>query len=187
MDNAHEFVARMGFFLLIPLLFIAVGIGMFFSIMWGLISGGPRARTQPGAPYLYDRFYYLLWLVAAIGWAASLLAFIAEGSSGIEPWGFLLGWAIGAVGMGSLFLLRGDMMIKGARYLADNGFLLSRWYNRMQLRQLDRQNGLVRKLLPIVFLIAGSVALVASVLHGNEALAEIKAGAATILRLAANP
>lgn len=177
----------MGPFIMVPILFVVVGISTFVTIAWGLLTGGPRALNQSGSPYLYDRLYYLIWLVAMVAWAGGLLSFVGITAGETEPWGFMLCWAIGAIGMGSLFLLRGEMMIKGARYLADNGFWLMRWYNRMQARQLERQNPLVRKLIPFVFLIAGTVALVVCIPHITEALAEARAGAMTIVHLVTNP
>ena len=187
MTNLIALAQHMGPFVLVPILFIVVGIGTFVTIAGGLLTGGPRALNQPGSPHLYDRLYYLIWLVAMTGWAGGLLSFAGIRAGETELWGFVLGWAICAVGMGSLFLLRGDMMIKGARYLAENGVWLTRWHNRMQVRQLERQNPFVRKLIPFIFLIAGTVALAISFPHIAEAVADVRAGAMTIVHLVTNP
>lgn len=58
--------------------FVATGLGMAINIAWGLITGGPRARTEPGQPYLYDRLYYFLFLIMLMGWTIGLLSSLAD-------------------------------------------------------------------------------------------------------------
>ncbi len=167
---------HMSVFMLVAALFVLVGCGMFISIVLGLLTGGPRARDRPGAPFLYDRLYYLLFLVVWIGWSSGFLAFLSEDSENIAASGFFLGWGVLAVGMSGLFLLRGDMMLKGAQYQAKHGFWLSRLYYGMQAAQIERQSAALRKFIAIVFGIAGVGAIVFSLPHLPAALQQVEAG-----------
>ena len=169
-------IERYGVFLAIPVLFIVVGISMFVNIAWGLLTGGPRAFREPGAPYLYDRFYYLLFLVAMIGWTFALLSFSSGIETGEEGFGFLLGWGVCAIGIGGVFFLRGDMMLRGARSLADNGFWPFRIFHRMQVMQFERQSSIVLKLVPVVFVVVGIGVILFSLFHIPAALSDVKTG-----------
>ncbi len=187
MHNLSTLAQQMGPWVLVPILFVVVGIATFAAIVWGLVTGGPRAWKQPGAPYLYDRVYYLIWLVTLCGWSGALLASASETTRGPEVWGFLLGWSVLAIGMASLFMTRMGMMIKGARYLGEHGFWAMRWYNRMQANQFSRVNAKIGKLFPLPFLIAGVVALVVSLAHLTEAITDIRAGAMAIIHFVTGP
>lgn len=172
----------MGPFILIPILFIVVGVGTFVRLVWGLITGGPRALQDPGAPYLYDRVYYLVFLVAWFGWSFSLLSFadlasnIATADTLKSEAGFLIGWGICAIGMGSLFLLRGDMMVKAARYRATYGFWLWRFFNALQAQQLERQRPAFRKFVAGFFVVVGVVILAVNIINLPEGIRQAQAG-----------
>jgi LPXTG-motif cell wall-anchored protein len=180
-------IERYGVFLVIPLLFIVVGVSMFVNIAWGPVTGGPRAFKEPGAPYLYDRFYYLLFLVAMSGWSFALLSFSSDPKTGETPFGFLLGWGICAIGMGSVFFLRRDMMMRGARYLADNGFWPLRIFHRMQIMQFERQPVIVLKVLPIVFVVASIGVILFSLFHLPAAFSEVKTGTQILINVVTAP
>jgi hypothetical protein len=180
-------IERYGFFLAIPVLFIVVGVGMFVSIAWGLVTGGPRAFKAPGAPYLYDRSYYMLFLVVMIGWAFALLSISSAVETGEAGYGFLLGWGICAIGIGGVFLLRRDMMLRGARYLADNGFWPFRLFHRMQVMQLERQPAIVLKLVPIVFVIVGVGVILFSLFHLQAAFSDFKTGTQILVNAVTAP
>ncbi len=142
----------------IVILFVTVGIGMAVNVLWNLLTGGPRAKTRPGAPYLYDRQFYLVFLVVLVGWWVALLSFFGMPSEA-SPGSFMIGWGIMAVGMGSLYLFKGDMMIEGSRYLASHGFTMFRFFYALQDAQLTRQSPFFRKLIGGIFLAAGIGAL----------------------------
>ena len=186
MDNTHQLVAQMGFFVLIPALFFVVGMATACNILWGLLTGGPRALQAPGAPYLYDRVYYLIFLVVLVGWSGALLAFVAEAGTPTDGAGFTLGWGILAIGMGTLFLTKADMMLKGAQYRAKNGFWLWRFHYALQARQWERQSPIVRKLLGGVFVVAGIGATLYSLPHLPLALSEMAMGATRLISIAGN-
>ena len=146
-------------FLLIGGLFVLVGVGMWISVPWNLVTGGPRDRTKPGQPYVYDRLYYLLLLVGLVGWSVALLSFLATLASGrIDSLGslsgFMVGWGIMAIAMGTLYALRLDMMEKASEYLSKNGFILFRLFHIMRLRQFQRQRA-VWKIISPIFIVAG--------------------------------
>ena len=126
--------------------------------LWGLLTGGPRDRTKPGRPFLYDRLYYLLMLILLTGWTVSLISSDSPGvlSSETAPSGFLVGWGIMAIGIGLFYPLRFDMMIGGAEYLSKHGFILMRPFHAMTVRSFYRQRqSWVLKIMPIVFAIIG--------------------------------
>ncbi len=177
----------MGPFVLIPILFFIVGTGMFCNTMWGLLTGGPRALALPGAPYLYDRVYYLLQLILFLGWAGALLAFIPMTGKPVDGSGFMVGWGVCAIGISTLFLTRGTMMTNGMKYQAEHGFWLWRFFNGMQSAQFQRQPPMMRKIIAIIFLIVGTGVLIFNIPHLPTALAQMQAGAATIVHLVTNP
>lgn len=160
-------------------IFVAVGTGMAVRIVWGLLTGGPRAKDRPGAPFLYDRLYYLMFLVALVGWWIAMLSFFGS-TTRAAPSGFLIGWGILAIGMGSLFLFRQKMMVDGARYLATHGFPLFRIFHAMQAGQFDRQPAFMRKLVAVVFLITGVGVLVFNIGQINQVPGDVEAGAVAI-------
>ena len=180
-------IERYGVFLAIPVLFIVVGVGMFVNIAWGLLTGGPRAFKEPGAPYLYDRFYYMLFLVAMIGWSFALLSFSSGIETGEAGFGFLLGWGICAIGIGGVFLFRADMMFRGARYLAENGLWPLRIFHRMQIMQFERQPAIVLKLVPLVFVVAGIGVILFSLFHLPAAFSDFKSGTQTLVNAVTAP
>jgi len=180
-------IERYGAFLIVPLLFVVVGVVMFANIGWGLLSGGPRALKEPGAPYLYDRFYYLLFLFAMIGWTFALLSFSSGIETGNAGFGFLLGWGICAIGMGSIFLLRRNMMLRGARYLAANGFGPFRIFHRMQVMQFERQPAIVLKLMPIVFMVIGIATTIFCLFHLPAAVSDLKTGTQILISAVTAP
>jgi hypothetical protein len=150
-----------GFFPYVAVVFLAFGLLKTSEILWGLIMGGPRNRSKPGAPYLFDRVYYLLFAVGMTSWWICLLAFavgVSTGDTDRLVTVFMVGWAIGAIAMGLLFGLRGDMWVEGSRYLAKHGFPPFRVFHALQARQFDRVP-IARKLIPIVFPLMGLVAL----------------------------
>ena len=159
--------------------FVIVGTTMAIRTVWGLLTGGPRARDRPGAPYLYDRLYYLIFLAALIGWWTAMLSFFGV-TANTAPAGFLVGWGVMAVGMGSLFLFKQNMMVDGSRYLASHGFWLFRFFHAMQARQFERQPVFMRKLVAVVFLIAGIGVLAFNFGHLNEVPANVEAGAVAL-------
>lgn len=147
-------------------LFVVVGVGMWIHILRGLLTGGPRDRDEATQPFLYDRLYYLLFLVGLIGWSTALLSILPAqevGETRAVP-GFMAGWGIGAIGIGCLLLLRGDMMLNGFRYNSRHGFVLFRLFYQLQLRSLERQAGLWKIIAPI-FILAGIGVLVFNLPH----------------------
>jgi hypothetical protein len=163
------------------IVFVIVGLGMAVNIAWGLIAGGPRDKMEPGQPRLYDRFYYLLFLLMLSGWAFGLLSF-GSPQTVENPAGFMIGWGVCAIGIALIFLLRGKMMLRGATYLARHGFILWRPFYAMQAYQLSRQP-LVVKFVPYAFLVAGSVVLIFQAPHFMEGLDQARAGAVSLIRL----
>ena len=164
--------------LLVYALFTVVGAGLWIGILWNLLTGGPRDLAQPGQPYLYDRLYYLLFLVGLVGWTIGLLSFLAPIASGRtdEVSGFMVGWGIMAIGMGLLFRLRGEMMLKGAKYLSKHGFILWRPFYAMHVRQREQQP-MVWKYMPLIFPIVGIGVLLFSLPHLAEVPGQVAAGA----------
>lgn len=138
---------------LIAIVFVTVGVGMTINIVWGLVTGGPRAKTLPGAPYLYDRLYYLLFGFGLVGWWIAIFSFFGISEASVSS--FMIGWGIGAIPMGLLLWLRGDMLIDGATYLSAYGFWLFRFFHASQGRQFGRIPRALRKLMAAVFFIAG--------------------------------
>lgn len=190
MDRLINLFQTMGPFALIPILFVVAGVGSWLNILWGLVTGGPRALQETGAPYLYDRPYYLMWLAAIAGWTVALLSVLAE--TGGEPKfeGFLLGWSLLALGMGLIFRFRLDMTLRAARYLSQHGFWLFRLFHMMQARQFGRRNArqaVVLKLLPLVFLFAGAGLLLFSLLNLPEAWRQIVTGAKVLAGFLTDP
>ena len=179
-------IDRYGVLLAIPLLFVVVGVFMFVNIAWGLLTGGPRAFKEPGSPYFYDRFYYLLFLIAMIGWTFALLSFSSGVETGEAGFGFLLGWGVCAIGIGSVFFLRGQMMLRGARYLADNGFWPFRLFHRMQAMQFERQP-IVLKWVPVVFIVMGVGVILFSLFHLPAAFSELQAGTQILVNAVTTP
>ena len=162
-------------------LFVVVGAGMWISLPWNLLTGGPRDRTKPGQPYVYDRLYYLLLLIGLIGWSVALLSILVPITRGRtdDVSGFLAGWGIMAVGMGLLFRLRREMMLSGARYLSKHGFILWRPYYAMQVKQRERQP-LAWKYMPLAFLVIGIGVLIFTLPHVTEVPGQVTAGAAIV-------
>ncbi len=187
MHNLTTLAQQMGPFILIPILFFVVGIGAACNIIWGLLTGGPRALTLPGAPYLYDRVYYCLQLVAFLGWTGALLAFVPLTADRDDGSGFMIGWGVGAIGIAALFLTRATMMIKAMKYRAEHGFWLSRFFNRMQAVQFERQPAWMRQFIAVIFLIAGTGILIFNLPHLPAGLTQMRAGATTIVHLVTNP
>ncbi len=162
-------------------LFVVVGMGMWVNIIWGLLTGGPRDRSKPGQPFLYDRVYYLLFLFMISGWSFGLLSF-----GKVEPTdasGFMIGWGVTAIGIALIFLMRRDMMLQGARYLAREGFVLLRPFHFLQAIQLERieQQGLVLRFVPMIFLVAGVGVLLFNLLHLPQAIGQAEAGASALI------
>lgn len=176
-----EAFEQYGFLLVVAAVFLVVGLVAAANILWGLVTGGPRDRQKPGAPYLYDRMYYLLSVLVATGWWLAMLSVPAQMANGLtakDPVfdGFLVGWGIMAVGIGALFALRRDMMHDGSSYLAKHGFVLFRFFHAAQLRQVDRMNaGLT--FLPWIFLIAGTGVLLFNITKLTEAVMQSMEGA----------
>jgi hypothetical protein len=169
--------------MVIATVFLVAGLTMTVQTVWGLLTGGPRDRQKPGAPQLYDRSYYLLFAVGLIGWWIAMLSIpaqMAAGPNSKDPdlTGFLVGWAIGAIGMGALFGLRRDVMTSGARYLARHGFGPFRFFHAMQARQFDRMEGnRLLSFIPLIFGSAGIVILIFQATKVPAALAQASAGA----------
>lgn len=163
-------------------LFVVVGVCTWISILWGLLTGGPRDRDKMGQPYLYDRLYYLLFLVGIIGWSTALLSVLTAGGAGETRAvsGFMVGWGIGAIGMGCLLLLRGDMMLNGFQYRARHGFVLIRLFYKMQLRSLERQSGIWKIVAPI-FILAGIGVLIFNLPHIAEVPGMVVGGARELI------
>ncbi len=183
-------IQQYGFFILIPALFVFVGVGMFINITWGLLTGGPRAMNAPGAPYLYDRFYYLLFFVVLIGWSGfllSILSIVASGKDHVSDTSFIVGWGICAIGMGGILVLRSDMMMRGARYFSEHGFWWTRFYYRMQLRQYDRQPVFLRPLLGGIFIVVGIGVVAFNITHIPDAFHEAVVGAQTLIAIITAP
>ena len=167
--------------ILIGGLFLAVGIGMAVNILWGLLTGGPRDRSQPDQPRLYDRAYYLLMLFVLAGWSVALLSF-DQGAVTQAPDGFLVGWGIMAIGLGLLYLLRLDMMTRASKYLSQHGFVLFRPYHGMRHRQLERQRGsVITKIVPVVFMVLGLGVLAFNMPYLAEIPAQVEAGASMLI------
>jgi hypothetical protein len=162
-------------------LFCVVGAGMAINIAWGLITGGPRAWTEPSQPYLYDRLYYCLFLVGLVGWVIAMLSFVSI-IEGAPEAGFLIGWGIGAIGMGLLFRLRGKMMTTGARYLSSHGFVLLRPFHFMQARQLEYQP-MMLTWVPFLFVVAGTGVLIFNLPRLPEAMDQAHAGTLKLLEI----
>jgi hypothetical protein len=140
-------------FALFALVFVIVGVAMTINIIWGLASGGPRAKELPGAPYIYDRLYYLLFGLGLVGWWIGILSFFGITEDATSS--FMIGWGIGAIGMGTWFWLRGDMMVEGATYLSTHGFWLFRFFHAMQGRQFAQLPPVMRRLMAVAFIVAG--------------------------------
>lgn len=160
-------------------LFLVVGLATTGQILLGLVTGGPRARLKPGTPYLYDRVFYVLFAIAITGWWMAMLSFAGELSGPVDMdsvSGFMTGWGIGAIGMGLLIWLRGNMLLEGARYLSRHGFLPFRLFHLMQVRQFEYAP-VVRKIIPVVFIAAGIVALAVNITKLPLALAQASTGA----------
>lgn len=167
-----------GFFLLVPVLFVVVGVCMWIYVISGLITGGPRALHEPGAPYLYDRLYYLLYGIGMVGWTWGMLSFVSLGNDS-SPTGFMLGWGIGAVAMGSLFLLRGDMFIRAAQYRAKYGNWLVRLFYQKQ--DFSRVSPIMCKLFAFLFIIAGTGVLAFNLPHLGQAVVDAQTGMARLI------
>ncbi len=159
-------------------LFLVVGIGMWANIVWGLLTGGPRDREKPDQPFLFDRLYYLLFLVGLIGWSTALLSVPAasEGGEARTVTAFMIGWGIGAIAMGFLLLLRGEMMLNGRRYLSRHGFVLFRLFQQMQLRSLERQTWAWKIIAPI-FILVGIGVLIFNLPHLTDVPGQVIRGA----------
>jgi uncharacterized membrane protein YidH (DUF202 family) len=140
-------------FALFALAFVIVGFAMTINIVWGLLSSGPRAKALPGAPYIYDRLYYLLFGLGLVGWWIGILSFFGITEDAMSS--FMIGWGIGAIGMGAWLWLRGDMMVEGAAYLATHGFWLFRFFHAMQGRQFAQVPPVMRRLMAVAFMAAG--------------------------------
>ncbi len=180
MGKIGHLIQTMGPFVLIPALFVVVGVGSWLNILWGLVTGGPRALQESGAPYLFDRPYYLMGLLAVAGWTIALLSALAEVGNPLMFEGFLTGWSLLAIGVGLLFLLRLDMRLRGTRYLAEHGFWLFRPFHAMQVRQFNRQTWVI-KIVPWIFLVIGACTLIFSLTHITEAWRQTAAGARVLV------
>ncbi len=169
--------------LVIGILFAVAGIGMWTNTIRGLVTGGPRDRTKPGQPHVYDRIYYLMTLLMITGWSIGILSFLANVDSNRlqSESGFMIGWGICAVGMGLMFSLRGDMMLSGARYQAKHGFILSRPFYTQHIIQRERQP-LIWKIMPLIFLVIGAGVLVFNLPHFGEVPGQVEAGASALIR-----
>lgn len=168
-------------FTLIGGLFLAVGLGMAINILLGLLTGGPRDRSQPNRPRLYDRAYYLLMLFVLAGWSVALLSFDHETLTQ-TPDGFLVGWGIMAIGLGLLYLLRLDMMTTASKYLSQQGFVLFRPYHSMRHRQLERQRGsVIVKIVPVLFMVLGMGVLAFYLPHLAEMPTLVEAGVSILI------
>ncbi len=163
-------------------LFAVVGVGMWLNTLWGLLTGGPRDRTKMGQPYIFDRTYYALFLVLIIGWTAALLSFLTMGShvDMRAATGFMVGWGVMAAAMGVLLALRRDMMLNGHRYLAKNGFVLTRWFHAMQLRSLERQSN-AWKIISPAFIVTGIGVLIFNLPHVGEVPGQVTQGAQALI------
>ena len=157
--------------------FVAVGLFMWINTLWGLLTGGPRDRTKMGQPYIFDRTYYLLFLVLIIGWTAALLSMLTIGTNGETraAAGFMVGWGVMAIAMGVLLVLRNDMMLDGNRYLSKNGFTLIRPFHAMQARSVERQAS-ARKIVAPLFIIVGIGVLAFNLPHFAEVPGLVTAG-----------
>lgn len=160
-------------FVVMGVLFVVVGVSTFIKIVLGLLTGGPRALQLPGAPRLYDCVYYLLHLVGLTGWAFGLMSFF-HGVEGGGVSGFMIGWGVCAVGIGSLFVLRGDMIAKAMAYKAEHGFWLWRFFYRQQAERM-RAMGWFQKALGGVFVVIGIGVLIFNVPYLPAAIAEFRA------------
>lgn len=177
-------VEQLGPFVVLPALFLIVGVSMFINITWGLVTGGPRAFQEPGAPYLYSRGYYLLFLFTLVGWSGALIGVVSEINSDRVGYSFILGWGICAIGMGSLLSFWRPMMLSGSRYLSVHGIWLFRLFHHMQagqLMRLDDRSMPVMKFLPGIFIVAGIGAVIFSLFHLPSAVDEILAGARLLI------
>ena len=163
-------------------LFVVVGTGMWINTVWGLLTGGPRDRTRPGQPHIYDRLYYGLFLAGLVGWTMALLSFLAPVASGRmdQISGFMIGWGIMAVSMGLLFWLRGEMMLNGSKYLSRHGFILWRLFHAMQVRQRERQP-MAWKYMPLIFMVVGVGVLLFNLPHIAEVPGQVATGARVLL------
>jgi hypothetical protein len=173
-------VEQLGPFVVLPALFLIVGVGIFINITWGLVTGGPRAFQEPGAPYLYSRGYYLLFLFTLVGWSGALIGVVSEINSDRVGYSFILGWGICAIGMGSLLSFWRPMMLRGSRYLSVHGIWLFRFFHHAQVGQLMRLENpptQALKFLPFLFISAGTIAVVISLFHLPSAIGEVGAGA----------
>lgn len=166
--------------ILIGGLFVVTGVSMALSILWGLLGGGPRDRSQPGQPHLYDRSYYVLMLVVLAGWSTALLSLDQGVLTKAAPDGFLVGWGVMAIGMGLLYLLRFDMIVRAAHHRAMNGFILLRPFHAMRARRFDRQAG-VMKIIPPVFLVVGLGVLAFNLAHLAAVPGEVEAGLSNLI------
>jgi hypothetical protein len=148
--------------LIVLAVFIVAGLGTFINIVWGLLTGGPRATQLPGQPRLYDRVYYLLFLAGWSGWCFALLSL---------PDGFIVGWGIGAIGMGVLYLLRGDMIVKAMEYKAEHGIGPWRFLYRTNINRLHERHA-SQKIIAVIFIVAGTIVLFVNAAHVPAALAD---------------
>ncbi len=169
-----------GPFLLIAALFVIVGVGMAISTVWGLVTGGPRAKDRPGAPFLYDRLYYLNLLVVLAGWWIAMLSFFGA-TANAAPDGFLIGWGIMAVATSPMLLFREKMMMDGSQYLAAHGFPLFRFLHAMRVQQFERQPVFLRKLVAVIFLIVGIGVLAFNLPQIARVPEEVRSGAEGIV------
>ncbi len=179
-----QLIQTYGWALLFPAAFVVTGIAGWLNVLWGLITGGPRALQAPGAPYLFDRVYYLLYGIGLFGWSFGLLSFPTISGSAPHPEaGFLIGWGIAAMGMGLWLILRGDMVIDAARYRAEHGFWLFRGFHSANVNRLERWNPTFRKLFAGMFMVIGAGVLAFNLPHLAEAVSQAGAGLAALIHL----
>lgn len=165
--------------------FAVVWSGMAINVVWGLLTGGPRARTEPGRPYLYDRLYYFLFLVLIIGALLAFLSSLGKGEDGSRA-GFFISGGICFTAFGLIFWLRRKMMKAGSAYLAKHGFILFRPYHFMMVRNFELYPlGLPGYIKDVsrVLVVVGVGVLVFNLLHVPEAVDQVRAGTLELMKI----
>ncbi|MBW8880381.1 MAG: hypothetical protein JF615_02845 [Asticcacaulis sp.] len=175
-DTILHLLQSRGLFAVMPLLFLAFGLGHGLYALWNFVTGGPRAIGEVGTPYLYDRFYFLLQVSMAAGWLIAVSSFavaVIAGAWSDDASGFMLGWAVMAVSIGLLFTLRGGMLVRGMQYRASHSRGLLGWFYRMQLARMENQPEIFRTLIGGLFAVIGAVILVINLPHVPAILGQV--------------
>jgi hypothetical protein len=152
--------------LMLRLLPAAIGGLYTFVAIGGLVTGGARKGKDIQAPRLYDRVYFLLRIffgatILGVGVVFWLITGPSTNKQAVDL--FVRSCGMCLVAMVLPMIMRGNMMYRAAKYLAENGSWAMRWFHRMYILRFEYKGATGSKvyaslsgLVGMTFLILGS-------------------------------